>query len=67
MGPGGAWAEGLELEHNFSGAQGGGWAGVIVSVRSGWVTDEPTPKSTELKQEIFISIWFLRLRSLRAG
>lgn len=39
-----AWAEGLD-----SGALGCGWAGVIVSIVSCCVTNQPTPKLNNLK------------------
>lgn len=43
-GQGVAWAEGLD-----SGALGCGWAGVIVSIVSCCVTNQPTPKLNNLK------------------
>lgn len=39
--PGVAWAQGLEMESGFSGALGGSWAGVVISVMSHYVTKSP--------------------------
>ena len=44
-----AGVEGLDLACGFSGALGHGWAGVIVSIMSCCVTNQPTPKLNNLK------------------